>query len=229
MAATSAGFEKKKKAGRSDDFFLGTTNFLTIFLFEDLSGRRTSRYRRRPGFSPSMPLLVFWPHAGAWGAGVILPPCAQLLWHELYVMKSLQKKLFFGVIIGQNQNLAHFVFFSQKNLMFALGAKTKHLISEPLLCVCQSTKLRRTRRLSDGFPAARCGFRGRSHTGASRQLSRASCHRLQRRLQLRGSRRRTAGRSRRVVPVEPIAAPPAPPCRRRWPPRGALTCRARRC
>jgi len=23
---------------------------------------------------------------------VILPPCAQLLWHELYVMKSLQKK-----------------------------------------------------------------------------------------------------------------------------------------
>jgi len=37
-----------------------------------------------------MPLLVFWPHAGAWGAGVILPPCAQLLWHELYVMKSLQ-------------------------------------------------------------------------------------------------------------------------------------------
>jgi len=25
-----------------------------------------------------MPLLVFWPHAGAWGAGVILPPCAAL-------------------------------------------------------------------------------------------------------------------------------------------------------
>jgi len=42
--------------------------------------------------SPSMPLLVFWPHAGAWGAGVILPPCAQLLWFELYVMKSTQKK-----------------------------------------------------------------------------------------------------------------------------------------
>jgi len=72
--------------------FFETTNFLTIFLFEDLSGRRTSRYRRRPGFSPSMPLLVFWPHASAWGAGVILPPCAQLLWHELYVIKSLQKK-----------------------------------------------------------------------------------------------------------------------------------------
>jgi len=50
---------------------------------EDLSGRRTSRYRRRPDFSSSsMPLLVFWPHAGAWGAGVILPPCAQLLWCE---------------------------------------------------------------------------------------------------------------------------------------------------
>ena len=83
---------KEILAGRSDDF-LGTTNFLTIFLFEDLSGRRTSRYRRRPGFSsPSMPLLVFWPHAGAWGAGIILPPCAQLLWHELYVMKNKIKK-----------------------------------------------------------------------------------------------------------------------------------------
>jgi len=69
------------------------TNFLTIFLFEDLSGRRTSRYRRRPGFSsPSLPLLVFWPHAGAWGAGVILPPCAQLLWCELYVMKDTKTK-----------------------------------------------------------------------------------------------------------------------------------------
>ena len=77
---------KEILTGRSDDF-LGTTNFLTIFLFEDLSGRRTSRYRRRPGFSPSMPLLVFWPHAGAWGAGVILPPCAQILW-----CRSLHKK-----------------------------------------------------------------------------------------------------------------------------------------
>jgi len=29
--------------------------------------------------------LVLWPHAGAWGAGVILPPFAQLLlWCELY-------------------------------------------------------------------------------------------------------------------------------------------------
>ena len=43
------------------------------------------------GFSPSMQHLVFWPHAGAWGAGVILPPCAQLLWCALYVMKSTHK------------------------------------------------------------------------------------------------------------------------------------------
>jgi len=49
---------KEILAGRFDDFL--TKNFLTIFLFEDLSGRRTSRYRRRPGLSsPSMPLLVF--------------------------------------------------------------------------------------------------------------------------------------------------------------------------
>ena len=33
-----------------------------------------------------------WPHAGAWGAEVILPPCAQLLWCELYVMKSTKQK-----------------------------------------------------------------------------------------------------------------------------------------
>jgi len=42
-----------------------------------------------------------------------------------------KKKKKFGVL-GQNQNLAHFLFFFQKILMFALGAKTKHLISEPL-------------------------------------------------------------------------------------------------
>jgi len=40
--------------------------------------------RRRPGLSsPSMPHLVFWPRAGAFGASAILPPCAQLLWCEL--------------------------------------------------------------------------------------------------------------------------------------------------
>ena len=35
--------------------------------------------------------LVFffvWPHAGAWGAGVIFSPCAQLLWGELYVIQK---------------------------------------------------------------------------------------------------------------------------------------------
>jgi len=40
-----------------------------------------------------MPLLVFWPHAGAWGAGVILPPCAQLLWCELYEGFKKKKNL----------------------------------------------------------------------------------------------------------------------------------------
>jgi len=41
--------------------------------------------------SPLMPLLVFWPRAGAFGVRAVLPPCAQLLWFELYVMKDLQK------------------------------------------------------------------------------------------------------------------------------------------
>jgi len=48
--------------------------------------------QKKAGFSPSMQHLVFWPPAGAWGAGVILPPCAQLLWCQLYVMKSIKKK-----------------------------------------------------------------------------------------------------------------------------------------
>jgi len=30
--------------------------------------------------------LVFWPLAGAWGAGGILSPCAQLLWCESCVV-----------------------------------------------------------------------------------------------------------------------------------------------
>jgi len=29
---------------------------------------------------------------GAWGAGEVLPRCAQLLWCELHVMKDLQQK-----------------------------------------------------------------------------------------------------------------------------------------
>jgi len=36
--------------------------------------------------------LVFWPHAGAWGAGVILPPCAQLLWCRVVCNEEFKKK-----------------------------------------------------------------------------------------------------------------------------------------
>ena len=39
--------------------------------------------------SQSMPLLVFWPRAGAFGAGAILLLCAQLLWCELYDMEDI--------------------------------------------------------------------------------------------------------------------------------------------
>ena len=42
------------------------------------------------GSSTSMQPSIFWPRAGAFGAGAILPPCAQLLWCELHVMKGLQ-------------------------------------------------------------------------------------------------------------------------------------------
>jgi len=44
---------KEILAGRFDDFLT------TIFLFKDLSGRRTSRYRRRPDFS-LLPRCLFW-------------------------------------------------------------------------------------------------------------------------------------------------------------------------
>jgi len=49
------------------------------------------------GSSPSMQLLVFWPLAGAWGAGEVLPRYAQLLWCELCVMKDKKLKLKNGV------------------------------------------------------------------------------------------------------------------------------------
>ena len=42
------------------------------------------------GSSPSMSLLVFWPLAGTFDAGEVLPRCAQLLWCELYVIRDLQ-------------------------------------------------------------------------------------------------------------------------------------------
>jgi len=38
-----------------------------------------------------MPLLVFWPRAGAFGAGAILVLWAQLVWCELYDRKNAKK------------------------------------------------------------------------------------------------------------------------------------------
>jgi len=51
-------------------------------------GRRTSRYRRRPFFSPSMPLLVFWPLL-ALRRRHYFSLCALLLWCELYDMRDI--------------------------------------------------------------------------------------------------------------------------------------------
>ena len=59
-----------------------------IFSFDSLLKEKNLRIPAVAGSSPSMQPLVFWPLAGAWGAGEILPPCAQLLWCELYVMKD---------------------------------------------------------------------------------------------------------------------------------------------
>ena len=70
------------------------TKVTRAFVFYGITSLGTaSPTPKNPGHSPSMPLLVFWPLAGAWGAGEILPPCAQLLWCELYVMKDPHKKI----------------------------------------------------------------------------------------------------------------------------------------
>jgi len=72
----------KQVAGNDDyddDYNNNEGRYLFFRLFAQ--GRRTSSYRRRPGLSNSMQPLVFWPLAG----GVIFPPCAQLLWCELYL------------------------------------------------------------------------------------------------------------------------------------------------
>ena len=74
--------EVKNNDGRSDDFSLRGP-----FREKNLSIPAAAG-----SSSPSMPFLVFWPLAGAWGAGEILPPCAQLLWCELYIMKDLHTK-----------------------------------------------------------------------------------------------------------------------------------------
>ena len=55
-------------------------------------GRRTSRYRRRPGL---LLRCLFWSSGHALAPLVpvrFFPPCAQLLWCELYDMKDVQKK-----------------------------------------------------------------------------------------------------------------------------------------
>jgi len=66
--------QKNKKRTRADIFFSTCCSREKNLLIPEAAGS-----------SPSMQDLVFWPHAGAWGAGVILLPCAQLLWCELYV------------------------------------------------------------------------------------------------------------------------------------------------
>jgi len=56
------------------------------------SPRRTFHLRSMQK-KESMPLLVFWPRAGAFGASAMLPPCTQLLWCELYDMKGKKIKI----------------------------------------------------------------------------------------------------------------------------------------
>ena len=90
QVAGNDDFEYGIKQAGNDDYNYDKGRYLFFRLVAQ--GRSPSSYRRRPGFSPSMQPLVFWPHAGAWGAGVIFPPCAQLLWCRVVCMKNLQKK-----------------------------------------------------------------------------------------------------------------------------------------
>jgi len=52
---------------------------------------RYEKINKYKGSSLSMQPLVFWPRAGAFGAGAILELCAQLVWCELYDMKDKKK------------------------------------------------------------------------------------------------------------------------------------------
>ena len=54
-----------KQAG-NDDYDYDEGRYLFFRLVAQ--GRRTSSYQRRPGLSPSMQHLVFWPHTPAPGA-----------------------------------------------------------------------------------------------------------------------------------------------------------------
>jgi len=69
QVAGNDDFEYGIKQAGNDDYNYDKGRYLFFRLVAQ--GRRTSSYRRRPGFSPSMQPMVFWPHAGAWGAGVI--------------------------------------------------------------------------------------------------------------------------------------------------------------
>ena len=73
--------------GRSDDFWPWTLS--RCFYFEDLSGTKACGGRV---FSLDASSGLFWPRAGAFGASAILPPCAQLLWCELYAMRDIQRE-----------------------------------------------------------------------------------------------------------------------------------------
>jgi len=60
-------------------------------LFEDFSGRKPLDTGGGRVFSLDA-FLIFWPRAGAFGAGAISRLCAQLLWCELYDMRDTKKK-----------------------------------------------------------------------------------------------------------------------------------------
>jgi len=71
QVAGNDDFEYGIKQAGNDDYNYDKGRY---FFFDSLlKGEEPphTAYRRRPGFSPSMQPMVFWPHAGAWGAGVI--------------------------------------------------------------------------------------------------------------------------------------------------------------
>jgi len=63
QVAGNDDFEYGIKQAGNDDYNYDKGRYLFFRLVAQ--GRRTSSYRRQPGFSPSMQPMVFWPHAGA--------------------------------------------------------------------------------------------------------------------------------------------------------------------
>ena len=82
--------QKAAGNGDYDDYDYDEGRYL--FFFDFLLKEKNLLIPAAAGSSPSMQPPVFWPRAGAVGAGAILELCAQLVWCALYDTKDSPKE-----------------------------------------------------------------------------------------------------------------------------------------